>query len=110
MSATKYVPVNMFGGPAPDPVGQLFYVDSDRFIFTEVIASNTDDNPRKLTLFWAASGGNPVYLFDEVSMPPKSVMNLNLYLPLDLGAEIKGGADQAGSVFLTLNGQELQAL
>lgn len=105
--ATKYVPVNIFGQSAPTTDATWTPEPGSDYVLTEVIASNSDDNPRKITVAWTKESSD-VFLMDEVTMPPKSVMNLNLYLPLTEANSIKVKADASSEVFVTLNGLRLE--
>ncbi len=107
MAVTKYVPVNILGSSAPTVAVPWVPEAGAEYVLTEVIASNSDDSPRKITVSWVKDS-NDVFLMDEVSMPPKSVMNLNLYLPLTEANAIKVTADASSQVYVTLNGLKLE--
>lgn len=108
--ATKYVPLNFYGGALSAVYGSLYVPDTgEQCVLTEVIAANTDTSPRLLTVAWK-SGGNDIYLFKDVPMPPSSVVNLSLYLPIGDSNAIWANSDSANKVFLTVNGLRLEAV
>ena len=108
--ATKYVPLNFYGGALSSSYASVYAPGAtEECVLTEIIASNTDTSTRLLTVAWK-SGGNDIYLFKDVPMPASSVMNLNLYLPIETSNAIWANSDSANKVFLTVNGLRLEAV
>lgn len=105
--ATKYEPVNLFGGPMPSVSTEVFAPgNGEEFVLTEVILSNTDSAQRFVTVSWVEAS-NDIYLMYEVPLLEKSMLNLNLYLPLTSPGKINLQADTANKVHATLNGLKL---
>lgn len=104
--ATKYVPKNFFGGPAPTTLDVVFTPEPGKeYVLTEIVATNGTPALADLSVAWRKSGTD-VYLMHNVKMPGNSAVNLNLYLPLGDANLIKAVADSG--VSLTVNGLALE--
>lgn len=108
--ATKYVPQNLFGGSAANAVVDVFTpAAGTNYVLTEIIAANRDTSTRTLSVGWSKSG-TTIWLFSSTPIAPKSLVNLNLYLPIDQANNVRAFADAANQVDVTINGLKLETI